>query len=74
MQVFVRDGLMVVAHAHAEISLRTPEGDLLARWQYESVTVNEDERSPHSVWVDSRGDIYVGEVIGDGGLQKYVRQ
>jgi sugar lactone lactonase YvrE len=73
MQVFVREGVMVVAHARAEISVRTPDGDLLASWPYESVLEHDLERSPHSVWVDSHGDIYAGEVVGENGLQKYVR-
>jgi sugar lactone lactonase YvrE len=71
MQLFIRDGLMVVAHARAEISVRTPEGAVLASWPYESVVTHDAEKSPHSVWVDSRGDIYAGEVTGHGGLQKY---
>jgi len=74
MQIFVREGVMYVTHAGAEVSIRTPDGELLTSWPYESVLVHEQERSPHSVWVDSRGDIYVGEVTGEGGLQKYTRQ
>jgi hypothetical protein len=38
------------------------------------VLTHEKEKSPHSIWVDSRGDIYVGEVVGEGGLQKLTRQ
>jgi hypothetical protein len=74
MQIFVRENVMYVAHAYAEISVRTVDGELLARWPYESVLTHEKEKSPHSIWVDSRGDIYVGEVVGEGGLQKFIRQ
>jgi sugar lactone lactonase YvrE len=74
MQIFVRDGVMYVAHRGAEISIRTLDGELLAGWPYESVAEHATERSPHSLWVDSRGDVYVGEVLGENGLQKFVRQ
>ena len=74
MQIFVRDGVLYMAHAYAEISVRTLTGELIARWPYESVLTHEKEKSPHSIWVDSRGDIYVGEVVGEGGLQKFSRR
>jgi hypothetical protein len=74
MQIFVRDGVMVVAHAYAEVSVRSSEGELLASWPYESALNHSGEQSPHSVWMDSHGDIYAGEVIGEDGFQKYVRQ
>jgi sugar lactone lactonase YvrE len=74
MQIYVRDGVMYMAHAYAEISVRTPEGEKLSGWPYESDLTHDKEKSPHSIWVDSRGDIYVGEVVGAGGLQKFIRQ
>jgi hypothetical protein len=74
MQIFIRDGIMYVTHAYAEISVRTLDGELLARWPYESNLTHEKEKSPHSLWVDSRGDIYVGEVVGENGFQKFIRQ
>ncbi|TAK21748.1 MAG: hypothetical protein EPO26_13295 [Chloroflexota bacterium] len=73
MQVHIRDGVMYVAHAYAEVSVRGLDGSLLSRWPYESILTHEKEKSPHSIWVDSRGDIYIGEVVGENGLQKYVR-
>jgi sugar lactone lactonase YvrE len=74
MQVFGRDGVLYLAHAYAEISLRTLDGEVLARWPWESTVTAAAEMSPHSLWVDSRGDIYVGEVVGENGFQKFVRQ
>jgi sugar lactone lactonase YvrE len=74
MQIYVRDGLLYMVHAYAFVSVRSPEGALLAQWPYESILTHEREKSPHSVWVDSRGDIYVAEVVGENGLQKFVRQ
>lgn len=74
MQIFIRDGIMYLTHAYAEISIRTLDGEVLARWPYESILTHEKEKSPHSIWVDSHGDIYVGEVVGENGFHKYSRQ
>jgi hypothetical protein len=73
MQIYIRDGLMYVAHARAKISVRTLDGELLAEWDYVSHAEG-GEMSPHSLWVDSRGDIYVAEVTGRNGFQKYIKQ
>ena len=29
--------------------------------------------SPHGIWVDSRGDLYVSEVVAENRLQKFAR-
>jgi sugar lactone lactonase YvrE len=74
MQIYARDGVMYVAHRGGEISIRTLDGELLAGWRYESLAEDAPERTPHSIWVDSSGDIYVGEVLGENGLQKFICQ
>jgi hypothetical protein len=75
MQLFVRGGLIYAAHSYPEeISVRRRDGALLARWPYESALVNDLNKWPHSLWADSTGAIYVGEVFGSGGLQKYSRR
>jgi sugar lactone lactonase YvrE len=73
MQIFVRDGVMYMAEAGLQISVRTLDGAEIASWPYQSATPRTNN-SPHSIWVDSHGDIYVGEVVGAGGLQKFSRQ
>jgi sugar lactone lactonase YvrE len=74
MQIYVRDGVMHIAHAYAEISIRDMDGNVLAGWPWESTVPEAREKSPHSLWVDSRGDIYVGEVVGENGFQKFVKR
>lgn len=74
MQIYERDGTLYMAHAYAEISVRTLDGEALASWPYESNVPVANERSPHSIWVDSHGDIYVAEVTGENGFQRFVRQ
>jgi sugar lactone lactonase YvrE len=73
MQIVIRDGVLYMCHSYADVSVRTPEGELLAGWPWESTVAEAREKSPHSLWVDSRGDIYVGEVVGENGFQKFVR-
>ncbi|HEX4147165.1 MAG TPA: peptidyl-alpha-hydroxyglycine alpha-amidating lyase family protein [Pirellulales bacterium] len=52
------------------VSVFSPEGELLARW---GGGVNPcapgDFWSPHDVWIDSRGDLYVGEVNYTTGIR-----
>jgi sugar lactone lactonase YvrE len=74
MQIYIRDNLIYMAHAYAEISIRTLDGEVLAKWPYESNVPVANERSPHSIWVDSQGDIYVAEVTGENGFQKFSRR
>ena len=69
------------------LSIFEPNGKLLARWGGgENPCSPGDFFAPHSIWVDSHGDLYVGEVVMSAGgnrglvpdtchsLQKFVRQ
>jgi hypothetical protein len=73
MQIFIRDGVMYMAEARNQVSVRTLDGAELAAWEYETAAPRK-QNAPHSIWVDSRGDVYVGEVTGENGFQKFVRQ
>lgn len=73
MQIQERDGLLYVAQARRAIEVRDLDFKVIAEWDYQSVTPREGN-SCHSIWVDSRGDIYVGEVTGEDGFQKFVKQ
>ena len=46
----------------ASVSVRDLEGNVLARWGGPGPCAPGSFSSPHGLWVDSRGDIYVGEV------------
>jgi DNA-binding beta-propeller fold protein YncE len=54
------------------MSIFSPEGKLLSRWGEPGSTF-EFKFGPHSMWVDSHGDIYVGEVGGENKLHKFAR-
>ncbi|HMF19378.1 MAG TPA: peptidyl-alpha-hydroxyglycine alpha-amidating lyase family protein [Gemmataceae bacterium] len=71
----------------ARVSVFTPNGKLLSRWGggLNPCAVG-DFFAPHDLWLDSRGDLYVGEVTMSAGgnrglvspdchcLQKFVKQ
>ncbi|MCC6179567.1 MAG: hypothetical protein IT305_30015 [Chloroflexi bacterium] len=69
----------------AQLSIRDADGKLLARWGGEDPCAAGNFSSPHGLWVDSHGDIYVGEVThtalsrfgrwheGCHSLQKFAR-
>jgi DNA-binding beta-propeller fold protein YncE len=71
----------------ARVSVFTPQGKLLSRWGGgPDPCAAGDFFAPHDLWVDSRGDLYVGEVTMSAGgnrglvspdchcLQKFVKQ
>jgi streptogramin lyase len=71
-QVYERDGLLYSAEGR-EIKIRDLNFKEIATLPYQTVTPRA-ENGPHSIWVDSHGDIYLGEVTGEDGLQKFIRQ
>ena len=79
---FDRDGMVYVSELSMRVSVWTPDGKLVARWG--NPGLNKEEAlfiAPHVVAVDSRGDLYVGEVSntfagidrGARTIQKFVR-
>jgi DNA-binding beta-propeller fold protein YncE len=66
------EGTVYVSELCLRVSIFSPEGELLARWGNQG----KDKESalfhaPHAIAVDSRGDIYVGEVSMTGaGIDK----
>ena len=66
------DGTVYTTAGRRGVSIFDRDGSLLSSWPVrrssDSVTY-----APHSIWVDSRGDIYVGEVGAENRLHKYAR-
>lgn len=62
-----------VAEAQQRVSVYSLDGDLLGRWGEKGTAPGQFSDSPHGICVDSRGDVYVGEVINQGRLQKFAR-
>lgn len=70
---------------HARVSVLTLDGEVRARFGGSEPAEPGSFFAPHGLWADSRGDLYVGEVVASGGgraglvpldchsLQKFVR-
>jgi hypothetical protein len=74
MQIFVRDDVLYLAETFQRISILTLDGQVLSRWGSKGPAIDQFTDAPHSIWVDSRGDIYVSEVTSQDKLQKFVRE
>jgi DNA-binding beta-propeller fold protein YncE len=71
-----RNGVMYVAELKGRVSILDLKGNVLARWG-DPVTRALDVgmfAAAHSLWVDSRGDFYVGEVFKAKRIQKFVHK
>jgi len=70
------DDLVYIAELEQRISIMTLDGEVVSQWGSErgSTVPGEFLACPHGIWLDSHGDIYVGEVQADARLQKYIRQ
>jgi sugar lactone lactonase YvrE len=74
MDLFIdADNTVYVAEAQQRISVYDLDGQLLSRWGEKGTSAGQFSDSPHGLCVDSRGDLYVCEVIGHGRLQKFAR-
>ena len=62
-----------IAEGGGRVTVMTLDGAILARWGERGAAPGQFAASPHSCWVDSRGDLYVGEVVAHDRFQKFVR-
>ena len=63
MQIFVRDDVLYMAESNQRVSIMTLDGEVLARWGSKGEGLDQFTNAPHSIWADSRGDVYVSEVV-----------
>ena len=70
------DQLVYIAELQQRVTIMTLDGDVVSQWDSDrgSTVPGEFYACPHGIWLDSHGDIYVGEVQADARLQKYIRQ
>lgn len=70
------DDLVYIAELDQRITIMTLDGEVISQWGSErgSSVPGEFMACPHGIWLDSHGDIYVGEVQADARLQKFIRQ
>lgn len=67
------DETLYIAEMGRRITMLDRNGDLLARWGEHGEGPGQFSDSPHAIWVDRRGDLYVSEVLAENRLQKFVR-
>jgi hypothetical protein len=69
------EGELVLAESgRPAITFLSLDGEVLCRWGERGGGPGQFAASPHSLWVDSRGDLYVGEVTTPDRFQKFVRR
>ncbi|RKU19479.1 hypothetical protein C6500_11045 [Candidatus Poribacteria bacterium] len=68
--------LVYIAELDQRITIMTLDGEIVSQWGSErgSSVPGEFMACPHGIWLDSHGDMYVGEVQADARLQKFIRQ
>jgi hypothetical protein len=72
---FGADGELVVVEGNGpSVAVLSPEGEVLCRWGERGEGPGQFGGSPHSVWIDSHGDLYVGEVTPPNLFQKFIRR
>lgn len=67
------DGVVYVPELGHGLSIFDPGGEVLARWQDWGGATPGRLVAPHTVWIDSRGDLYVSEVLEGQRVQKFTR-
>ncbi len=68
------DGEVYVAELGHRISILDGRGRVLSRWGDENSHEPGLFAAPHALAIDSRGDLYVGEVLDGDRIQKFIRQ
>jgi sugar lactone lactonase YvrE len=70
-----KDDVVYIAELDQQVSIYTFDRELLTQWggRQKSDKPGEFVACPHGIWMDSHGDLYVGEVQTDGRLQKFMR-
>jgi sugar lactone lactonase YvrE len=72
----VQEDIVYVAELEHRVSIWTLDGELIAKF---GCGKKSDKPcvflgGPHGIWMDSHGDLYVGEVFVEGRFQKFIRQ
>jgi sugar lactone lactonase YvrE len=55
------------------VEIWTPDGQKLGAWGQKGAEPGQFKFGPHGCWIDAEGSLYIGEVGGNEGLQKFRR-
>ncbi|HIC20127.1 TPA: 6-bladed beta-propeller [Candidatus Poribacteria bacterium] len=67
------DNIIHIAEGGQRITIMTIEGQIIGHWGEKGTTPGQFSDSPHGIWIDSHGDVYVSEVIAEKRFQKFAR-
>lgn len=68
-----REGVAYVSELEDHVSILDLQGNVIGRFGSERSNAPGKFWGPHCIWVDSTGDMYVGEVLEGQRLQKFAR-
>jgi DNA-binding beta-propeller fold protein YncE len=69
-----REGVAYISELEDHVSIRDLEGNVIGRFGSERSNAPGKFWGPHAIWVDSTGDLYVGEVLEGKRIQKFARR
>jgi DNA-binding beta-propeller fold protein YncE len=67
------DQVVFIIEGNGRVTIMTLDAEVLSRWGEKGNELGQFAASPHSGWVDSRGDLYIGEVTTHNRFQKFRR-
>ena len=62
--------VLYCAEAGPRVSIRTLDDEVVSAWGSKGPAPDQFTDSPHGIWADSRGDLYVSEVTSHDKIQK----
>ena len=65
--------VMHIAEGIGSVLITTLKGEVIGRWGSKGEDSGNFRGSPHGIWIDSHGDMYISEVGTTKGLQKFAR-
>jgi hypothetical protein len=68
-----REGIAYISELEDHVSIRDLDGNVIGRFGSERSNAPGKFWGPHAIWVDSVGDMYVGEVLEGQRIQKFAR-
>jgi DNA-binding beta-propeller fold protein YncE len=67
------DQVVFIIEGNGRVTIMTLDAEVLSRWGEKGSEQGQFAASPHSGWVDSHGDLYIGEVTTHNRFQKFRR-
>jgi DNA-binding beta-propeller fold protein YncE len=64
---------IIIAEGGPRISVLDLDGSIISQWGERGEEQGQFAAAPHGCWADSRGDLYVSEVVAHNRIQKFAR-